>query len=92
MPDINKTVSVDLKAAGNLVYLVGDTYPELGGSEYYKLKGFLGASVPKLNAAKARRCYYNLSKAMGEGVVKSCHDLSEGGLAVRRRNGVCERI
>jgi phosphoribosylformylglycinamidine synthase len=82
VPDINKTVSVDLKAAGNLVYLVGDTYPELGGSEYYKLKGFLGASVPKLNAAKARRCYYNLSKAMGEGVVKSCHDLSEGGLAV----------
>lgn len=82
IPDINKTVSVDLKAAGNLIYIVGDTYSELGGSEYYKLKGFLGASVPKLNASKARKSYYNLTKAMGEGIVKSCHDLSEGGLAV----------
>jgi phosphoribosylformylglycinamidine synthase len=82
IPDINKTVSVDLKDVCNLIYLVGETYPELGGSEYYKLKGYLGASVPKLNAAKARKAYYNLTKAMGEGIVKSCHDLSEGGLAV----------
>jgi phosphoribosylformylglycinamidine synthase len=82
VPDINKTVSVDLKAAGNLIYIVGDTYPELGGSEYYKLKGLLGKSVPKLHASKARKTYYNLIKAMGEGIVKSCHDLSEGGLAV----------
>ncbi len=82
IPDIEKTVSVDLKAPGNLIYIVGETYPELGGSEYYKLKGYLGASVPKLNASKARKSYYNLTKAMGEGIVKSCHDLSEGGLAV----------
>jgi phosphoribosylformylglycinamidine synthase II len=82
IPDINNTVSVDLKNAGNLIYIVGETYPELGGSEYYKLKGFLGASVPKLNAVKARKVYYNLTKAMGDGMVKSCHDLSEGGLAV----------
>jgi len=82
VPDINKTISADLKAAGNLLYIVGDTYPELGGSEYYKLKGYLGNSVPKLHASKARKTYYNLTKAMGEGIVKSCHDLSEGGLAV----------
>ncbi len=82
VPDISKTVSVDLKAVGNLLYIVGDTYPELGGSEYYKLKGYLGNSVPKLHAVKARKSYYNLTKAMGEGIVKSCHDLSEGGLAV----------
>ncbi|MCL5877008.1 MAG: phosphoribosylformylglycinamidine synthase subunit PurL [Candidatus Bathyarchaeota archaeon] len=82
VPDINKTVSVDLKSAGNLLYIVGDTYPELGGSEYYKLKGYLGKSVPKLHASKARKTYYNLTKAMGESIVKSCHDLSEGGLAV----------
>jgi phosphoribosylformylglycinamidine synthase II len=82
VPDVRLTVSMDLKEPGNLVYLLGDTYPELGGSEYFKLKGFLGKSVPKLYATKARRTYYNLTKAMGEGVVKSCHDLSEGGLAV----------
>jgi phosphoribosylformylglycinamidine synthase len=82
IPDVEKTVSVDLKAADNILYIVGETYPELGGSEYYKLKGFLGASVPKLQAGKARKAYYNLTKVMGEGIVKSCHDLSEGGLAV----------
>jgi phosphoribosylformylglycinamidine synthase II len=82
VPDVSKTVSMDLKAAGNLLYIVGDTYPELGGSEYYKLKGYLGNAVPKLHATKARKSYYILTKAMGEGIVKSCHDLSEGGLAV----------
>lgn len=82
VPDVGLTVSVDLKAPGNLIYMVGYTYKELGGSEYYKLKGYLGKSVPKLKATKARRTYYNLTKAMGEGIVRSCHDLSEGGLAV----------
>ena len=82
VPDVGLTVSVDLKAPGNLVYMVGDTYNELGGSEYYRLQGYLGKSVPKLKATKARRTYYNLTKAMGEDIVRSCHDLSEGGLAV----------
>lgn len=82
VPDISLTVSMELKAPGNLLYIVGETYPELGGSEYYKLKGYLGKSVPKLHATKARKTYYNLTKAMGKGIVKSCHDLSEGGLAV----------
>jgi len=80
--DIRSTVSMDLKEPGNVLYLLGETYPELGGSEYYRQNGFLGGSVPKLHATKARRTYYNLTKAMGEGVIKSCHDLSEGGLGV----------
>ena len=82
VPDISKTVSVDLKSPGNLIYIVGDTYPELGGSEYYKLKGYLGKSVPKLHASKARKAYYKLTKAISKDLVKACHDLSEGGLAV----------
>jgi phosphoribosylformylglycinamidine (FGAM) synthase-like enzyme len=82
VPDIRSTVSMDLKVPGNLLYILGETYPELGGSEYYRLKGFLGKSVPKLRATKARRTYYNLTKAMGKDIIKSCHDLSEGGLAV----------
>jgi phosphoribosylformylglycinamidine synthase II len=82
VPDIRSAVSMDLKTPGNLLYLVGNTYPELGGSEYNKLNGFLGKSVPKVHAAQARKTYSALTKAMGEGLVKSCHDLSEGGLAV----------
>jgi phosphoribosylformylglycinamidine synthase II len=82
VPDIRSAVSMDLKKPGNLLYLVGGTYLELGGSEYHKLNGFLGKSVPKVRAAQAKKTYSALTKAMGEGAVKSCHDLSEGGLAV----------
>ena len=82
IPNIQSTTSMDLKAAGNLLYIIGETFNELGGSEYYKLKGFLGASVPKVRGAKAKRTFKIVTKAIDEGLVKSCHDLSEGGLAV----------
>jgi len=82
VPDIRLVVSMDVKAPGNLLYIVGKTYPELGGSEYYKLKGFLGKTVPKVRAVQARKTYYALTKAIGAGTVRACHDLSEGGLAV----------
>jgi phosphoribosylformylglycinamidine synthase len=73
---------MDLKAPNNLLYIVGETFNELGGSEYYKLKGYLGANVPKVKGAKAKRTFKAVTKAIDSGLVKSCHDLSEGGLAV----------
>jgi phosphoribosylformylglycinamidine synthase len=82
IPSIQSTVSMNLKAPGNLLYIIGETYYELGGSEYYKLKGYLGASVPKVKGAKAKRTFRAVTQAIDEGMVKSCHDLSEGGLAV----------
>jgi len=82
VPDVRSAISMDAKAPGDLLYLVGKTYMELGGSEYYKLKGFLGKTVPKLRAVQARKTYYALTRAIGAGTVKACHDLSEGGLAV----------
>ncbi len=41
IPNIESTTSMDLKAPGNLLYIIGETFNELGGSEYYKLKGCL---------------------------------------------------
>ena len=82
VPNIQFTTSMDLKAPGNLLYVVGETFNELGGSEYYKLKGYLGASVPKVKGAKAKRIFKAVTKAIDLGLIKSCHDLSEGGLAV----------
>ena len=52
IPNIQSTVSMELKAPGNLLYIIGETFNELGGSEYYKLKGFLGANVPKVKGQK----------------------------------------
>jgi phosphoribosylformylglycinamidine synthase len=82
VPDIRSAVTMEFKAAGNLLYIAGATYPELGGSEYYKLHGFLGKSVPKVRLTQANKTFKAVKKAIGAGLIKSCHDLSEGGLAV----------
>jgi phosphoribosylformylglycinamidine synthase len=82
IPNLQVTTSMDLKAPGNLLYIIGETFNELGGSEYYKLKGYLGANVPKVKGGKAKRTFKAVTKAIDYGLVRSCHDLSEGGLAV----------
>ncbi len=82
IPDVRKAVSVDLKQPGNIIYMVGQTLPELGGSEYYRTKGFVGKSVPRVRVDKAKKNASSIVKAIDYGYVKSCHDLSEGGLAI----------
>jgi phosphoribosylformylglycinamidine (FGAM) synthase-like enzyme len=82
IPDIRKTVSMELKQPRNLLYLVGETYPELGGSHYYQLKGYLGKTVPKVRLDQAKKTMDLMTEAIDSGYVRSCHDLSEGGLAV----------
>jgi phosphoribosylformylglycinamidine synthase len=81
VPDVRQAVTMDLKAPGDLLYLVGETRPELGGSLYYRLYGALGNSVP-LPQPRAIDVMRALHRAMGQGWVRACHDLSEGGLAV----------
>ena len=82
IPDIRKAVTADLKHPGDPIYLLGRTYFELGGSEYYRLRGFVGMSVPKVRLEEARATMKGLIKAIDSGCVKACHDLSEGGLGV----------
>ncbi|MBN1177028.1 MAG: phosphoribosylformylglycinamidine synthase, partial [Dehalococcoidales bacterium] len=80
--DAGKSVSMDCKQAGNLIYIIGNTYKELGGSHYYANYGHIGSSVPKVNPEKGRKLMDALSAAMAKGLVKACHDLSEGGIGV----------
>jgi len=82
IPDIRSSISMDVKAPDDWIYIIGETFPELGGSEYYKLKGFLGKSVPKVRPSQAKRTFKAITDAIDAGLVKACHDLSEGGLAV----------
>jgi len=82
IPDVRKAVSVDLKEPGDPIYIVGRTYPELGGSEYYKLFGKVGKSVPRVRPAEAKRVLNSITKAIDAGYIRACHDISEGGLAV----------
>ncbi len=80
--DVNKCVTMDAKRAGNFLFIVGETKNELGGSHYYKIHGELGANVPKVDLQMAPRIAKKISAAIGQGLVVSCHDCSEGGLAV----------
>jgi phosphoribosylformylglycinamidine synthase len=82
MDDINKAVSMDCKEAGNLIYIIGGTYNELGGSHYYAVHGHIGNNVPKVYPERGKELMDALSAAMGKGLVRACHDLSEGGLGV----------
>jgi len=81
IPDVRNAVSMELKTSGNYVMLVGKTNDELGGSEYFKSKGFIGNSVPKIRK-DAKKIVDAVTEAIDKGYVKSCHDLSDGGLAV----------
>jgi phosphoribosylformylglycinamidine synthase len=82
IPDVRKCVSMDAKRPGDRIYVLGETFNEMGGSEYFALLGSLGNQVPQVNAKKARVLYEALSRAMGKGLVASCHDCSDGGLGV----------
>ncbi len=80
--DVRRAVTMDVKTPGDLVYLVGRTEDELGGSEYYAQYGYLGANVPRVDATVALQRYRTLNQAQSLGLLASCHDLSDGGLGV----------
>jgi phosphoribosylformylglycinamidine synthase II len=86
--DVRKCITVDVKEVGNFLYLIGETKEELGGSEYYKLRHVAGGIVPRSNPEVLKRSMEALREAMKAGFIASCHDLSEGGLAV----AVCEMV
>jgi phosphoribosylformylglycinamidine synthase len=73
---------MDVKAPNDSIYIIGQTFKELGGSEYYRLKGFLGKTVPKVRRKQAKKTFGAVTKAIDSGLIRACHDLSEGGLAV----------
>ncbi len=80
--DIRRVVTMDLKQAGNSIYVVGNTFDELGGSIYLANDDQLGQNVPQVDYKKAIKSYQAINKATNAGLVKSAHDVSEGGLAV----------
>jgi len=75
-------VTMDFKREGSLVYVVGETFEELGGSEFFRLHQGLGRTVPKVDARRGRRLMRAVGRAIRSGLVLACHDPSEGGLAV----------
>jgi len=68
---------------GDDLLVVGTTFPELGGSEYYEsVQGIVGGRVPKVSLKTERQLLRAVSRIVGSGLVEAAHDISKGGLAV----------
>jgi phosphoribosylformylglycinamidine synthase II len=82
MDNVERAVTMDCKREGDLVYIIGTTWNELGGSQYYSIHRYVGNRVPRVDSKKGKRLMDTLSAVMEKGLVRACHDLSEGGVGV----------
>jgi phosphoribosylformylglycinamidine synthase len=82
VPDVRRCVTMDLKEPGNILLLVGATRDEMGGSHYHLVTGRDGGMVPVPDLGRAPGTFARLHDVIRRGLVRACHDLSEGGLAV----------
>ncbi|HRE99606.1 MAG TPA: phosphoribosylformylglycinamidine synthase subunit PurL [Pirellulaceae bacterium] len=79
---VDRCVTMDLKEVGNWIYVVGATHHEFGGSHFGVVTGRAGGRVPRVDLERARLTFRRIHEAIMQGLVRSCHDLSEGGLAI----------
>jgi phosphoribosylformylglycinamidine synthase len=80
--DVSKAVSADFKKIGSMVYVIGDTKDEMGASLLFRRFGGKGGDVPDVDVARLKEVSGRLLEAMDKGLVRACHDCSDGGLAV----------
>jgi phosphoribosylformylglycinamidine synthase len=80
--DITRCMTLDPKAPGDRVYVLGATRNELGGSEYYDHLGYVGLNVPQVFPDRFLPMYRALSRAIENRLVASCHGVYSGGLGI----------
>ncbi len=81
-PDVATAVSMDAKFASDIVYVVGETKEELGGSEYLLHLGIPGGNVPSLDIEAAKVRYGRMTDAISQGLIASAFPVTHGGLLV----------
>jgi len=82
IPDVRKTITIDFKNHGDIIYIAGITKEELGGSEFAKLLNLKSGIVPKVDAQLNKKIYKAVYDAIQRGLINSAHDCSDGGFAV----------
>jgi phosphoribosylformylglycinamidine synthase len=80
--DVRKAVTADIKKEGSCLFLVGTTKDEMGGSLLFRKFGGSEGKVPGVDIPKLKEIIDKLLNAMDSRLVLSCHDCSDGGLAV----------
>ncbi|MDE0587999.1 MAG: phosphoribosylformylglycinamidine synthase subunit PurL [Candidatus Marinimicrobia bacterium] len=79
--DVNKAVPAHFQKLDSVVLMIGERKNELGGSVYYSLYDEMGANVPKPNLEEVKNQIFALTDCIDGGLVLSCHDISDGGVA-----------
>ena len=89
MKDITKAVTLDFKYPGDLVYLIGVTKDETGGSEYNAFMGerlegkkLTGINIPEVDAVLSKKVYRAMETAIDQRLAASCISIERGGLAI----------
>ena len=83
LADVELRVTTPFKAVGDLIFVVGEWPLELGGSEYLaSVCDIIGGTLPELNAEAECRTIDFILRVIDHGLVSSCHDVSDGGVAV----------
>jgi len=82
LEDVNRCVTLDSKAAGDALYVLGLTRNELGASEFYEHFGYTGVNVPAVNPEAFLPLYRRLARAVAEERLASVHGVYRGGLGV----------
>lgn len=87
--DYEKSISPDLKFEGDLIYILGETKDELGGSEFYSYygelkeeKGYIGNNVPSVESRINEKLYVSFSKAVENSLISSAIPVNLGGVGV----------
>src|SRR5205807_627253 len=80
---VDRAVPSHARAVGDVVFVLGETQAELGGSQLWEaVHGFVGGQPPRVDLAVERRLVDYLVAAAERGLLRSAHDCSQGGLGV----------
>ena len=79
--NVEKTITMSLKNSDSALLMLGARKNELGGSLFYDLHGELGANVPTPDLNEAKNQVYAITDCIDQGLLSSCHDISDGGIA-----------
>ncbi|MEP6918040.1 MAG: AIR synthase-related protein, partial [Acidobacteriota bacterium] len=83
LEDASRVVARAFRAEGDEIVLLGENFGELGGSEYLKVvHQIVKGQPPQLNLNRERALIAIVTRAAAEGLVRSAHDCSDGGVAV----------
>ena len=80
--DVRRAQTTDFKSPGDLLFVVGETRGELGGTCFERISGVAHGPCPSVRLGPARESYRAMHGAIRQGTVRSCHDLADGGLWV----------